>query len=59
MKENSTYFFVLDNVSNDEVLFQPLKMEKEFKNVSESLPLYSPKEESVERLMKMIENMDM
>lgn len=55
MTENSTYFFVFDTFTNNQVLFQPLKMENDFKNVFASLPVLSPSEKSVERLMTMID----
>ncbi len=58
MSKNSTFLFIYDSFENTQVLCQPVKIEEEFKNVFASLPLLSPSEKSVERLMKMLENDD-
>lgn len=56
MSKNSTFFFIYDSFENVQVLCQPEKIEKEFEDVFASLPLYSPSEKSVERLMKLLDD---
>ncbi len=56
MSKNATFLFLIDSFENFQVLCQPEKIEAEYESVRASLPLLSPPKESVERLLKMLEN---